>query len=122
MHEENIRKAVYSHLSSVAKGVRIMAAMGQTALLMPWFQCPERTKSTLDAVEKTVREDFMKKGMHHGDLAWQNVGVYNENSQAKAVVFDMQKVQCVEYQENWVAPAVLYCLFLKNWWITTGLE
>eukprot|EP00977_Amphora_coffeiformis_P001894 scaffold362_cov176-Amphora_coffeaeformis.AAC.20 len=79
MHEERMWKEVYSHLSPVAKIVRIVRFMGQTALLMPWFQCPERTKSTLDAVEKTLREDFMKKGIRHSDVAWRNVGVYYED-------------------------------------------
>ena len=107
LHEERMWKAVYSHLSPVAKTVRIARVMGHPTLLMPWFQCPKRTKSTLDAVEKTLREDFMKKGIRHGDVAWRNVGVYCEDGQTKAVVFDMQKVHRVESREDWVRPAVV---------------
>ena len=105
-HEESMWKKVYSHLLPVKKSVRIVRVMGQTALLMPWFQCPERTQSTLDAVEKTLREDFMDKGFRHDDVAWRNVGVYCDDGQTKAVVFDMQKVHCVESQEDWVTSAV----------------
>jgi len=106
-HEERMWKEAYSHLSPVAKTVRIVRVMGQTALLMPWFQGPERTKSTLDAVEKTLREDFLEKGIRHGDVAWRNVGVYLcEDGQTKAVVFDMQQVHFVESQDDWVTPAV----------------
>jgi hypothetical protein len=105
-HEENMWKGVYSHLLPVAKTVRTVQVMRQTALLMPWFQCPERTQSTLDAVEKTLREDFMDKGFRHDDVAWRNVGVYCDDGQTKAVVFDMQRVHCVENQEDWVISAV----------------
>jgi hypothetical protein len=105
-HEESMWKKVYSHLLPVKKSVRIVRVMGQTALLMPWFQCPERTQSTLDAVEKTLREDFMDKGFRHDDVAWRNVGVYCDDGRTKAVVFDMQKVHCVESQEDWVTSAV----------------
>ena len=97
---------VYGHLPPVAT-TRIVTVMGQTALLMPWFQRPERTKSTLDAVEKTLREDFLGKSIRHDDVAWRNVGVYCVNGELKAVVFDMQKVHCVNNQQDgWVTSAV----------------
>jgi hypothetical protein len=81
--------------------------MGQTALLMPWFQNPKRNQSTLEAVEKTLSEDFMERGIRHDDVAWRNVGVYREKGQTKAVVFDMQQVACVENQkEDWVKTAI----------------
>jgi hypothetical protein len=108
-HEARMWKQVYSHLSPVDSTVRTVQVMCQTALLMPWFQCPERTKSTLDAVEMTLREDFMAKGIRHDDVAWRNVGIYYGNDgQTKAVVFDMQKVKVVENQEkDWVKSAVM---------------
>jgi hypothetical protein len=100
-------KKVYSHLAPVATTVRTVKVMGQAALLMPWFQCPKRIQSNLEAVEKTLTKDFMEKGIRHDDVAWRNVGVYCQGGQTKAVVFDMQKVHCVENQkENWVTPAV----------------
>lgn len=108
-HEERIWKQVYSHLPPVDSTVRTVQVMSQAALLMPWFQCPERTKSTLDAVEKTLREDFMAKGFRHDDVAWRNVGVYyGDDGQTKAVVFDMQQVYVVENKEkDWVKSAVM---------------
>jgi hypothetical protein len=104
--EERMWKAVYSQLPTVTSTVRIVQVMGQTALLMPWFQCPERTQPTLDAVKTTLKEDFMDQGFRHGDVAWRNVGVYyDEDGQTKAVVFDMQQVEN-QTEEDWVTPAV----------------
>jgi hypothetical protein len=107
-YEEKMWKAVYSHLSPVANTVRIVKVMGQTALLMPWFQCPKRTQSELDAVQKTLSEDFENKGIRHDDIAWRNVGVYHgDNGELQAVVFDMQKVCYVANQEeDWIPPAI----------------
>ena len=107
-HEEKMWKKVYSHLSPVANTIRIVKVMGQTALLMPWFQCPERTQSELVAVEMTLREDFMAKGIRHHDVAWRNVGVYySDDRRMKAVVFDMQKVVSAENElEDWVQSAI----------------
>jgi hypothetical protein len=75
---------------------------------MPWFQCPARSQSNLEAVKETLTDDFMGKGIRHDDVAWRNVGVYRQGGQTKAVVFDMQKVYCVEKheKEDWVTPAV----------------
>jgi hypothetical protein len=106
-HEESMWKRVYLHLSPVATTVRTVQVMGQAALLMPWFQCPERTEENLEAVKKTLTNDFMGKGFRHDDVAWRNVGIYCQGGQTKAVVFDMQQVYCVENQnEDWVTPAV----------------
>ena len=107
-YEEKMWKAVYSHLPPVANTVRIVKVMGQAALLMPWFQCPKRTQSELDAVHKTLLEDFKNKGIRHDDIAWRNVGVYHgDNGELQAVVFDMQKVCYVANQEeDWVQPAI----------------
>jgi hypothetical protein len=107
-YEEKMWKAVYSHLSPVANTVRIVKVMCQTALLMPWFQCPKRTQSELDAVQKTLSEDFENKGIRHDDIAWRNVGVYHgDNGELQAVVFDMQKVCYVANQEeDWIRPAI----------------
>jgi hypothetical protein len=107
-YEEKMWKAVYSHLPPVANTVRIVKVMGQTALLMPWFQCPKRTQLELDAVQKTLSEDFKNKGMRHEDIAWRNVGLYHgDNGELQAVVFDMQKVCYVANQEeDWVQPAI----------------
>ena len=107
-HEENMWKRVYSHLSPVANTVRVVKVMGQTALLMPWFRCPQRTPSELLAVETTLRKDFMAKGIRHDDVAWRNVGVYyGDDGQMKAVVFDMQKVDFAGNQEeDWVQSAI----------------
>jgi hypothetical protein len=106
-HEASMWENIYSHLPPVA-AVRTVQVMGQTSLLMPWFQCPARTQSNLEAVQKTLTDDFMKKGFRHDDVAWRNVGVYREGGQTKAVVFDMQQVYCVEKheKEDWVTPAV----------------
>ena len=73
---------------------------------MPWFQTPRRTQATLDAVAKTLREDFMEKGFCHGDVAWRNIGVYHEDGEMKAVVFDMQKVEPCEPNTDWVTSDV----------------
>ena len=106
-HEEQMWKLVYRHLPPV-KTVRVVQVMGQTALLMPWFQSPERTRPTLAAVEQTLSKDFRDKGFRHRDVAWRNVGVYRgDNGETKAVVFDMQSVGSVKnQQENWVPAAV----------------
>ena len=107
--EERMWLNVYSHLSSVVSSVRVVQVMGHSALLMPWFQCPERTQEDLDAVEKTLKEDFEGKNFHHGDVAWRNVGVYlDKNGEKRAVVFDMQTVRRVRHPEDddWVTSAV----------------
>ena len=58
-------------------------------------------RSRDDVVEKMLRKGFMEKGLHHVDVAWQNVGVYHDNdSHIRAVVFIMQKVDFVENQEE----------------------
>lgn len=109
-HEHKMWLSVYSHLIPVQKTVRVVQVMQQQALLMPWFQCPNRTRSTLDAVEKTLRGDFFNKGIRHDDVAWRNVGVYKDGGgQERAVVFDMQKVFLVEDQtasDDWVQSAI----------------
>ena len=92
-HELHMWHEVYSHLPSVVSTVRILTVMGQTALLMPWFQHPpQRNQLTLDAVEETLREDFQQQKICHGDVAWRNVGIYMDQGETKAVVFDMQRV------------------------------
>ena len=103
-------KGVYSRLPPVKDTSRIVQVMQQTALLMPWFQYPERTEETLQAVETTLRKDFYEKGFRHGDVAWRNVGVYQDNSNGlvKAVVFDMKRVvESHPKEEDWVESAVL---------------
>ena len=76
-HELHMWHEVYSRLPSVVSTVRILTVMGQTALLMPWFQHPpQRNQLTLDAVEETLREDFQQQKICHGDVAWRNVGIY----------------------------------------------
>ena len=104
--EESRWKSVYSHLPAVAHSLRVTRVMGHTTLLMPWFQTPRRTQATLDAVAKTLREDFMANGFRHGDVAWRNVGVYREDGEMRAVVFDMQKVDPCEANTDWVTSAV----------------
>ena len=108
-HEMEMWTAVYSHLAPVKKTVRTLQVMGSTALLMPWFQAPARTKSELDAINVTLRNDYVAKGVRHNDVAWRNVGIYHESDcQIRAVVFDMQRVQRVtqDPQDDWVTPAV----------------
>lgn len=107
-YEMQMWMAVYSQLLPVAKTLRTLQVLGNTALLMPWFQAPKRTKSELDAINVTLRDDFMKKGIRHDDVAWRNVGVYREGGRTKAVVFDMQRVHRVEQgpHDDWVTPAV----------------
>ena len=104
--EESGWKSVYSHLPAVAHSLRVTRIMGHTALLMPWFQTPQRTQATLDAVAKTLREDFMEKRFRHGDVAWRNVGVYREDGELRAVVFDMQQVDPCKANTDWVTDAV----------------
>lgn len=48
----------------------------------------------------------MAKGFRHGDVAWRNVGVYREDGEVRAVVFDMQKVNPCEANTDWVTSAV----------------
>ena len=85
-------QSMYSHLPAVAHSLRVTRVMGHTALLMPWFQTPQRTQEALDTVAKTLREDSMNNGFCHGDVAWRNVDVYRKDGELRAVVFDMQKV------------------------------
>ena len=90
-------KGENSHLPLVAQTVRIVSALGQTALPI---LCPESTQSTLDSVEKTLREDFRDESFCHDDVAWWNVGVYCDGRQTKAVMFEMQKVYYVLCRES----------------------
>jgi len=112
--ERNIWHTLYSSLPPVTKTVRIVEAMGHTALLMPWFQSPQRTSSTLKAVEKTLKEDYVGKGFYHDDVAWRNIGVYTDNGETKAVIFDMQSVVSdTEQKSDWVDAAVVASLSAK---------
>lgn len=104
-HEAEMWQSVYSGLACVAT-VRVAQVMGHAALLMPWFQVPERTEKTLKAIETTLKIDFAAKGYRHDDVAWRNVGVYTETGQLKAVVFDMKRVSAADHEEDWVTPAV----------------
>jgi len=104
-HELDMWRQVYGHLSPVKQTIRIVEVMGHKALLMPWFQCPKRTHSTLLAVEKTLTEDFMGKNFRHNDVAWRNVGVYSDGGETKAVVFDMQRVYPDTNDNGWVKVA-----------------
>ena len=108
MHEMEMWTAAYSQLAPVTKTLRTLQVLGNTALLMPWFQAPKRTESELAAIKVTLREDFVKKGIRHDDVAWRNDGVYREGGRTKAVVFDMQSVHRVEQgpHDDWVTPAV----------------
>lgn len=60
---------------------------------------------TLDAVEKTLKEDFLAKVFRHYDIAWRNVGIDYDDGKTKAVVFDMRQV-------DWVC--LRSSLFLEN--------
>lgn len=108
-HEETMWQSVYSHIASVTSGVRVVQVMGLPALLMPWFHRPDRTPSDLDAVGKTLKEDFKAKGFYHGDVAWRNVGVYLLDGEKRAVLFDMQTVRPArdsQADDDWVTFAV----------------
>ena len=105
--EESRWKSVYSHLPVVAESLRVTTVMDQVALLMPWFQTPCRTPETLDAVAKTLKEDFRANGFRHGDVAWRNVGVYHADGELRAIVFDMQSVEPCEADVDWVTPALV---------------
>lgn len=74
-HERQIWKKIYPHLLPVSQMLQTVKVMQHTALLMPWFQSPERTLETCNAVETTLREDFQRKGFCHDDVAWRNIGV-----------------------------------------------
>ena len=80
--------------------------MDQAALLMPWFQTLCRTRETLDAVTKTLKEDFKSNGFRHGDVAWRNVGVYYADGELRAIVFDMNTVEPSEADVDWITPAL----------------
>jgi len=72
------------------------------------IQCPRRTRSELDVVQKTLLEDFQNKGIRYGDVAWRNVGVHHDNNgQLQAVAFDMQQVcHAANKEEDWVQTAI----------------
>jgi hypothetical protein len=67
---------------------------------------------TLDAVEKTLREDFLAKGFRHYDIAWRNVGIYYDDGKTEIVVFDMRQVRVENRQDDWVC--LRSSLFLEN--------
>lgn len=51
----------------------------------------------------------MKRGIRHNDVAWRNVGVFCDERQTKAVVFDMTSVVKNENgndNEDWVKYAL----------------
>ena len=107
-HEMQMWKEVYPELEPVKKTVRVLQVMGNTALLMPWFQPPDRTESELTAVEATLKNDYKDRGVRHYDVAWWNVGVYGKGDQTKAIVFDMQSVRHIEQDplDDWVNTSV----------------
>jgi hypothetical protein len=84
---------------------RMVRLMGKAALLMPWFQSPDRNESTLLAVQ-TALQQYHRSGVVHQDVAWRNVGVYDEGQ--KAVVFDMGQVRALQEKEDdaWIARAL----------------
>ena len=97
---------MYSHLEPVSS-LRVVQVMRATALLMPWFQCPERTEQELEAVKLTLTNDFQRRGFRHDDVAWRNVGIYEKDGETKAVVFDMQGVVASkEDEEYWITEAI----------------
>jgi hypothetical protein len=104
-HECKMWKAVYSHLTPVAS-VRVVRVLGQTALLMPWFQIATRNETTLAAVKATLLSDYNHCHIQHNDVAWRNIGVYEEQGTMKAVVFDMQSVSAITTDGDWVEKAV----------------
>ena len=108
-HEKQMWRAVYSHLAPVKKTVRTLQVMGNTALLMPWFQASAQTQSELNAIMVMLRNDYVAKGFCHNDVAWRNIRIYRgSDSRIRAVVLDMQQVQPARQdpQDNWVTPAV----------------
>jgi hypothetical protein len=81
--------------------------MGQETLLMPWFQCPKRVQSNLEAV-KTLAEDFMRK-RYSPLTTWLGgmwASIIGRGGQTENCVRHARKLHCVENQENWVTPAV----------------
>jgi hypothetical protein len=104
--EQNWWHKIYLDLPGVPN-VRIIPILGQRALLMPWFARPMRDQSTLEAVERTLLNDYDGKGFVHRDVAWRNVGVYQGKDGIEAVVYDMGHVTSkAEEDEGWVAIAV----------------
>ncbi len=57
-------------------------------------------------VELTLKTDFEKKGMMHGDVAWRNIGLYKEGAKKMAIVFDMVQVRDRNNDDNWVKSAL----------------
>jgi hypothetical protein len=81
---------------------------------MPHFAAVkvEERKSVLELVEATLKADFEKQGMLHGDVAWRNIGLYKEGTTRKAVVFDMIQVrEQLDDEADWVA---LDCRIYQN--------
>ncbi len=68
---------------------------GRPALMMPHFSAitAQKREEMLGLIEHMLREDFDRRGLVHGDVAWRNVGLYKKGEQTKAVVFDMAKVE-----------------------------
>jgi hypothetical protein len=77
------------------------------ALRMPHFAAVAagERKAALPLVERTLREDFEKRGLVHGDVAWRNVGLYTTaDNETRAVVFDFVWVTHAEKKDaaDWV--------------------
>jgi hypothetical protein len=102
--EERAWKRVYAELAPV-RGVRVVQVMQRWTLLMPWFAPPTRDSTTLAAIEKTLRDNFHKKGLEHQDVKWRNIGVYTSEGAVKVVVFDLTGLR-QNQDDGWIKTAV----------------
>jgi hypothetical protein len=61
----------------------------------------------LEAIERTLTNDYKNKGFYHGDVRWRNIGIRRKGGEVSAVVFDMESVEEIalskqELKEDWV--------------------
>ena len=95
-------KQIYPELGQMCS---VQKFAGCWTLLMPHLCSPQRNEIAVNGVRETLQDCFADKGLEHGDVAWRNIGVFEENGEAKYIVYDLESVK-VNSSADWVDVAV----------------
>ena len=82
--------------------VKVVTLLKQHVLVMPWVKpCSEKMleKDEVKTAISEAVEKFAKSGYKHDDLYRRHVGLYKEESQVKAVLFDLARTSLVSDDE-----------------------
>jgi hypothetical protein len=98
--------AVYPQFKAMTK-VEVWG--GSDALVMPHIcAIPEEERGEFkDGVRAMMLENFHKQGLEHKDVAWRNIGYYEDNNHIKSpVLFDLERLSEHVNSDAWVEEAM----------------